>query len=479
MTGEPHLERAWTNPSVQRLSPEADPLTTVSALVTDLLLRAADEGAVGSPTDPFQLAALMGIGLRPHFDIADARLIAEPHESSNADAPLARFVPSSTRLFIEYNPTRPRGRLRYSVAHELAHAFFPDAADETRHRTYSGAVEELAVDDSWELELLCNVAAAEILMPTAAIEGLLNTEPDIDFLMAKRVQFHVSTEALLRRLVHATCRPMALAAFSRVRESATSPLRCDYVLTSRAWTGDIGRGTVIDPDRFPTVPSAVGQTTRGAATIDGEMWNVQTVGTPAYPGRVLPRVLALIEPPDTPSNTPPGLVYRAGDIAEAVEAAGEGPPVVVAHVVNDGARAWGRYGVAGALGRVVPDAASAFRSWTLANPDNLTLGNIHSVTVRAVNDAEVTVVSLVAQAGFGPSVKPRVSYVKLAEGLDALADVAAPVGATVFMPRIGAGQGGGRWDLIEAAVERSLLARDVPVVVYTLPAGHGPARARV
>lgn len=477
MNGDLRPERAWTNLSVQRLSPEADPLTTVSTLVTDLLLSAADEGAVGSPTDPFQLAALMGIGLRPHFDIADARLVAEAGEASSADAPLARFVPSRARLFIEYNPTRPRGRLRYSVAHELAHGLFPDAAEETRHRTYTGAVEELTADDSWEVELLCNVAAAEILMPTAAIEGLLNTETDIDFLMAKRAQFHVSTEALLRRLVHATGRPMALAALHRVRESATAALRCDYVLTSRAWTGAIGRGTVIDPETFPTAPSAVGQTTRGTATIEGHVWNVQTVGTPAYPGRVLPRVLALIEPPDAPTNTPPGLVYKAGDIAEAVEAAAERAPVVVAHVVNDDARAWGRYGVAGALGRVVPDAASAFRSWTLANPDNLTLGNVHAVSVRAVNGAQVTVASLVAQSGYGPSARPRVSYVKLAEALDVLAAVAEPIGATVHMPRIGAGQGGGRWDLIEAAVERSLLARDVPVVVYTLPSGPPGARA--
>lgn len=477
MTGDFHPERAWTNASVLRLSPKADPLTTVSTLVSDLLLSAADEGAVGSPTDPFQLASLMGIGLRPHFDVADARLVAEPGEPFAADAPLARFVPSDARLFIEYNPTRPRGRLRYSVAHELAHAFFPDAGEEIRHRTYTGAVEELVADDSWELELMCNVAAAEILMPTAAIEGLLNSETDIDFLMAERAQFHVSTEALLRRLVHATSRPMALAAFNRIRESATAPLRCDYVLTSRAWSGALGRGTVIEPGAFPVAPSAVGQTTRGTATIDGQTWNVQTVGTPAYPGRLLPRVLALIEPPGAPTSTPPGLTYKTGDIAEATEAAVEGRSVVVAHVVNDSARAWGRYGVAGALARVVPDAAKAFKAWTIANPDNLTLGNIHMVSVRAVNGAEVTVVSLVAQAGYGPSVKPRVSYVKLAEALDALADVAASVGATVYMPRIGAGQGGGRWDLIEAAVERTLLARAVPVVVYTLPAGPAGTRA--
>jgi O-acetyl-ADP-ribose deacetylase (regulator of RNase III) len=295
--------------------------------------------------------------------------------------------------------------------------------------------------------------------------------------MAKRAQFHVSTEAILRRLVHATDKPMALAAFSRVRESAVSPLRCDYVLGSRAWNGDVRRGTVISSTSFPAAPSAVGQTVRGVATIEDQAWNVQAVGCPAYPGRVLPRVLSLIEPPDTQSRTPPGLVYKVGDLALATEDGSANESVIVAHVVNDTARAWGRRGVAAALTRVVPDAARAFKAWTIASPDNLVLGNVHVVTVQSANGVAVTVASLIAQAGYGPSPTPRLSYVKLAESLDALARTAERAGATVYMPRIGAGQGGGRWDLVEAAIERSLLTRGVRVVVFTLPSAPGSTKA--
>ena len=470
MTGEPDQDRTWTNASVHRLSPDNDPLATISTLVTELLLTAADAGAANSPTDPFQLASLMGIELRPHFDIEDACLVTDT--TSNVDAPaapLARFVPSGAPLVIEYNPTRPRGRLRYSVAHELAHAFFPDAAAATRHRTSAGAIEEAADDDSWQLELLCNVAAAEILMPTAAIEGLVNIPTDIDFLMAQRSRFHVSTEALLRRLVHATDRPMALAAFNRVRDTMDSPLRCDYLLGSRAWQGNIRRGTRIGAEALTRVPAAVGETTRGPSTVDGVLWRTQAVGAPAYPGRLLPRVLALFEPIDAIPDGKPGLTFISGDIAEAIEAAADGTPVVIAHVVSDGAHAWGRYGAAGAIARVAPQAANAFRNWSIAFDENLTLGNIHSVTVEAVTSVPVTVVSLVAQAGYGPSASPRLSYVALSEVLGKLADVAGAAGATVHMPRIGSGQGGGRWDLIQAAIERCLLDRDIPVVIYTLP----------
>lgn len=481
MTGDADEDRTWTNLSVERLSRGADPLATISTLVTDLLLSAADEGVVGSPTDPFQLASLMGIALKPHFDVEDARLVAEGpsrREQTPGSAPLARFVSSGAPMVIQYNPTRPRGRLRYSVAHELAHAFFPDAAEDTRHRTSTGAVEELAVDDSWQLELLCNVAAAEILMPAAAIEGVVNSTTDIDFVMAQRARFHVSTEALLRRLVQATDRPMALAALSRVRDTVDSPLRCDYALVSRAWTGNVERGARIGADEIGGAPAAVGQTARGRMTVDDVTVNAQAVGVPAYPGRLLPRVLALLEP--TTEGTPgrPGLTHTQGDLADAVNAAAEGVPVVLAHVVSDSARAWGRYGVAAALARVVPDASRAFHAWSIASPDNLTLGNVHSVRARATNGADVTVVSMVAQAGYGPSSSARLSYVALARSLDKLADVArgshGTPPATVHMPRIGAGQGGGRWDLIEAAIERSLLAQGVPTVIYTLPSGSQP-----
>lgn len=472
MAGDLDQDLWWTNPSVERLSGDADPLATISTLVTDLLLSAADAGAVGSPTDPFQLAQLMGIGLRPHFDVADARLVTENAAAGvAASAPLARFVPSGASLVIEYNPTRPRGRLRYSVAHELAHALFPDAAEETRHRTYTGAVEELAADDSWQLELLCNVAAAEMLMPAAAIEGLVQSTTDIDFLMAQRARAHVSTEALLRRLVHATDRPMALAALNRVRDTVDAPLRCDYVLTSRAWTGNLERGTRVAADAIGGVPSAVGQTVRGTANVVGTDWNVQAVGAPAYSGRFLPRVLALFEPTEAGIDQKPGLIHVVGDIADAIAKVTDETPVVLAHVVSDSAHAWGRYGVAGALRGVLPEAAKAFRQWSIANGDNLALGNIHCVKVTATNGAQATVVSLVAQAGYGPSPTPRLSYVALAEALEKLADAAVAAGGTVHMPRIGSGQGGGRWDLIEAAIERSLLASDVPVIIYTLQSG--------
>lgn len=471
MTDHPIPSADWTDPSVVQFAPNGDPLGTMSEVVADLLLAAADAGALGVPTDPFRLAELMGIELRPQFDIADARLVSgDGQPGPSLSAPLHGFVKSGGQLVIEYNPTRPRGRLRYSVAHELAHALFADADQGVRNRTHTGAVRERSEGDSWQLELLCNIGAAELLMPSEAIEGLVDIDPDIDFLMEQRKKFNVSTEALLRRLVHATDRPLALAAFNRVSDSMNSDLRCEYVLGSRSWSGPLKRGDRIAAGPALSSLTAVGQTTRGIASI-GEGIAVQAVGIPPYPDRTLPRILALLElARDNAPQIEEQLEFRTADISEAIDVAEDpaSPPIYVVHVVNDKARQWGGHGVASLLARLLPDAAVAYRTWANTR-GHLELGNTHRAEVP-LRSGLLTVVSLVAQHGYGPSLKPRLSYVALAEALEAVAEEASESGAIVHMPRIGAGQAGGRWDLIEATIERTLLAKGVRVVIYTRPA---------
>jgi len=91
---------------------------------------------------PFQLADLLGIDAVPKHDVDDARTV-----------PVGR-----SGFRIEFNPARPRGRLRHSIAHVIAHTLLPDCAEQVRHRLKR---ESLNVDE-WQLEGLCNLAAAEI-----------------------------------------------------------------------------------------------------------------------------------------------------------------------------------------------------------------------------------------------------------------------------------------------------------------------------
>ncbi|MDQ3274095.1 MAG: ImmA/IrrE family metallo-endopeptidase [Actinomycetota bacterium] len=368
----------WTNPSVRILAGDADPVAVITERARSLLLAAIDAGLPGPPVDPFRLADLMGLRVLALADVSDARIGPSTDQADvQSEAPLANYVRTASPLTVEYNPTRPRGRLRYSVAHEIAHALFPDVADTVRLRTGTGAVPHAAGDDAWQLELLCNIAAAELLMPREAVEGLLDIDPDIDFIMATRTRLDVSTEALLRRLAEATPRPLAVVAASRIRDTASSPLRVEYVHPSRGWAPQAERGARLESATAFGEPTAVGQTARGTITIDDETLLAQTVGIPPYPGAALPRVLGLVEPPDAPRTAPPGIQYMGGDV---VHPDAEGA-VIIGHVVSDAAHAWGKTGVAKSLASRYKDAARAFRAWSIADPGNLRLGNLHHVNV--------------------------------------------------------------------------------------------------
>lgn len=456
----------WTNPSVRALAGDADPVSAITARARSLLLDAIDAGLSGPPVDPFKLADLLGLHVVAQADVTDARIAAAGTGLGATGGPLASHLGTSAPLALQYNPVRPRGRLRYSLAHEIAHALFPDVAETVRHRTGTGAVPQGHGDDDWQLELLCNIAAAELLIPEQAVEGLFDVDPDIDFLMTVRARFDVSTEALLRRLVQGTARPLALVALSRSIDTASASMRVDYLEPSRTWALGLVRGARLASDSVLAEPTAVGQTARGELDVGGASVRAQVVGIPAYPGAALPRVLALVEPLDAPRTTPFGIEQRRGDVARPVA---DGP-VVIAHVVSDSARTWSRVGVARALAVRFPDAAGAFRAWSIADPEHLQLGAVHTVT--ADEDGPVRIASMVAQRGYGRSIEPRLVYSALAVALDQVADQAHRHQAGVHLPRIGAGQAGGRWDLIESLIDQRLVRRGIPVTLYT-PARRG------
>ncbi|MCH7870464.1 MAG: ImmA/IrrE family metallo-endopeptidase, partial [Planctomycetes bacterium] len=193
----------WTHPSVVALARDGDPLEVITTRARQLVWQAVEKGWEGPPFDPFRLAELLGIKTVPREDIRDARIIPV----------------GGNRLAIEFNPNRPRGRLRYSLAHELAHALFPDCGETIRNRSHRNEIS----GDEWQLEMLCNVAASELLMPTGTFPELANEEDlSIAHLMALRQQFDVSSEALLLRVVRLTSHPCFMFAAAYFRQTPFS-----------------------------------------------------------------------------------------------------------------------------------------------------------------------------------------------------------------------------------------------------------------
>lgn len=416
-----------------------------------LILRAKEARLEGPPVDVIGLVHELGIGLRPSDDVVDARIVGDGEQ-----------------ITIEFNPNRPTGRLRYSIAHELGHSCFSDVLAQPRHRTSTGAVPEVG-DDNWELELVCNIIAAELLLPDRAVEGLLSIDTDIDFIMESRRRWDVSTEALLRRIVSSTPRSMALLVGSRQVDSTKAAAKVDYVFCSDSVPSDDPLRQVAHGDEAGGLDLArsivaVGQTAKGSFTVQGATYSAQIVGTPGFPGNKLPRIMALLEA--EPSNFPiPGAEYVSADILD-FERTGE--PVIIAHVVSDSARSWSRRGVANRLSTALPNTAQTFRAWAIADASNLRLGNTHSVT-RELDGETLVVISMVAQEGFGPRWESRLRYDALKVCLQRVADIALSMKATVHLPRIGSGQAGGRWDYVERLISSELATRGIRVVVHTLP----------
>ena len=156
---------------------------------------------------------------------------------------------------------------------------------------------------------------------------------------------------------------------------------------------------------------------------------------------------------------------------DALKPRGTGLRMVV-HIVNDKTPNWGGRGFAEALKKRWPAVQADFRQMTAQHRRSLALGNVRICRLPA----EVLVASVVAQKGYGESVSPRIRYTALRKGLETVAEAAAQEGATVHMPRIGTGQGGGSWSVIEDILQTTFGEKSVSVTVYDLPGAPLPTR---
>jgi IrrE N-terminal-like domain len=430
----------WTNPSVLELAGDRDPVDVITERARDAVLGAIEEGWRGPPYDPFELADLMQVPAVPREDLYDARLV----------------VAEGNRARLEFNPTRPRGRVRFTIAHELAHTFFPDYKKAARYR--SGPKSR---PDEWQLELLCNIAAGELLMPIGSFHSLEEEPLKIERLMEVRKRFEVSTEALLLRVVRLTARPSAVFAAARVDgDNPDSPFRLDYVIGSRSWSSPLRRGLRIPATSVLGQCTAVGYTAKRReswADGAGEL-NVECVGIPPYPGQRLPRVVGLLL--DQAGATPANEITEL--IGDATDPRGDGPRLIV-HLVNDKTPNWGGP-FARALKSRYPTAQPSFRDWA-RKAGHLKLGQVHLVDVGD----EVTVATMVAQKGYGASVKTRVRFAAMRECLLQVAAIAHERGAGIHMPRIGTGEGKADWAIIRELIDDELVRAGLDVTIYTLP----------
>jgi Zn-dependent peptidase ImmA (M78 family) len=138
---------------------------------------------------------------------------------------------------IFYNPLRPKGRVAFSVAHEIVHSFFPSTKGGARFR-------EMLDDDSQEsseLERLCHAGAAELLMPVEDFRALVGGCWSLNRVEALAASFGASVEATAFRLATAYPRVAAAGmAYYRGTKGDEEKLRAiNLDLQSRLFESDV------------------------------------------------------------------------------------------------------------------------------------------------------------------------------------------------------------------------------------------------
>lgn len=428
----------WTNRSVLILADEQDPIEAITQRARSLILEFIESGA-SVPVDPVALAGHLNITVIPRENVNDARTLPT----------------SSGRFVIEYNPNRSQGRVRYSICHEIIHTVFPDCSEKIRNR----ATHEEMEADEWQLEMLCNIGAAELLMPIGTFSELKDKSLSVEDIKRLQNEHKVSTEALLLRIARLTT--MQCGIFSASRKGNTLIYKIDYAIPSQSWPMYIPNGLTLPKNSVVANCTAIWYTDSGE-----EQWptlgdlSVECIGIPPYPNQIHTRVMGFIRPVQ-PFEV---AVNKIHDVrGDATKPRGEGNRII-AHVVNDKTPRWGA-GFALAIWKKWPSIQKEFERWTDERKGNLSLGNIHSAEI----DETTTVVSMICQRGYGESAKPRIRYAALKKCLDRVAQLAKQWQASIHMPRIGSGQAGGDWRIIAELIEDSLCKQGLKVYIYTLP----------
>jgi hypothetical protein len=442
----------WTNESVKSFAGTRDPVAAVTERARRIVMQAMDKGWTGPPFDPVALATeFLGLHVVSTDEVMDARTVS-----------------TGARTTIEYNPNRPRERRRYSIAHEIAHTIFPDYAERVRHR---GSHHDTAHRDDWQLEMLCNIAAAEFLMPVGTLPSMDRDSLKIDRLVALRPKYDVSMEAVLIRAVRVADAPCAVFTASRIESGhQRGAYRIDYVIPAYGAAPRIPSRLFLGDQSCVADCTAIGYTAKADEHWGRERLHVECVGIPPFPRSSYPRVAGIVTGGNWDEFVPrPPITIVTGN---ALQPRGGGNKLLV-HVVNDTTPNWGGNGFAAALRRAYPDVQQDFRAWG-ASRAVLKLGRVRLFKV----DDSLSVASLIAQRGYGEATGVRrLRYAALEQSLEEVGDYAVAQNATVHMPRIGSGQGGAAWSVVQEIVMKSLCDRGVEVVVYDLPNTSPPAQA--
>ncbi len=446
-----HLSHTrWSHPSVLRLINESgnpDPMDEIRSRVRDTVVKAFEKGWQGPPYSPIELASFMGFQVTPNDAVVDA-LIA----------------PNKDSFEIQYNPFQRQNRIHFSIAHEIAHTFFPDCAEATRNR------EQHPVENR-QLERLCNAGAAEIQLPYAIFSHDANkAEPSMKGLIGLAGKYQASLESVFIRYTEVIDMPcvILIGIFQTNRE-----ILIEYYKSSRSFPNDLP--SIID---IPLESKVFECTSWGWTSEEPAEWSIfkgkgyhaYAAGISAYRRDDKPRVGIMIVPTQyaPQSNESGKIVLEFGD---ATKPRPKGK-TLIAQVVNTGAALGRGFGLS--LAKNYPVLKTKLEEWK-KNKLAFQLGQSQLVKVSD----HLYVLQMLAQKGVIP--KPgevMLKYPELRKCLIDLRKSAQQLKASIQMNPIGSGQAGGDWNIIIGMIHDELVNYDLKVTILFLPNISSNARPR-
>ena len=151
------------------------------------------------------------------------------------------------------------------------------------------------------------------------------------------------------------------------------------------------------------------------------------------------------------------IIYTKGDATKPITTGNK----IIVHVCND-VGGWGK-GFVMAISSKWAAPEKDYREW-YKSKTNFSLGEIQLVQVE--ND--MWVANMIGQRNINKDENgnPPVRYEAIESALQKVAVLASEKKASVHMPRIGCGLAGGKWEIMEPIIIRSLSEKDIEVTVY-------------
>jgi Zn-dependent peptidase ImmA (M78 family) len=247
------------------------------------LARARECGYAGPPFDPHVLASVLDIKTR-------AQALAPGLE--------AMIIPDQSGAFtIIWDPAQPKKRTNFSVAHEIAHTLFPGCASGPQYRSTSPEA---------ELEVLCDIAAAELLMPLEEFQDdVRRLGTSLESVNRLSARYQASHEAVAIRMVYVTDMPAAVLVAGMPASGAALTLQYAHANPGYQRTQPFRQlypGVLVP--RYSVTQKAIRSPLRVTYKRDREVWYVggrrhdfemETMAISSRQGSP-PRVLALLKP---------------------------------------------------------------------------------------------------------------------------------------------------------------------------------------